>query len=309
MSGNQIRKANRTKPSKTPTRTKRWCFTLNNPNEDEKKKLSHAVTWFTYIVVGNETGDSGTPHFQGYFELDRRRTLTYVKTIPGLERAHFEGALGTAEENTKYCTKDGDIFIKKGTAMNQGKRTDLEEIGEEIKNGATLKDICDNHFSDFIRYHAGFKAAIKLNEERDVKSDFKLEDFSIPALSNTDQKAQIVWGESGVGKTMYALAHFKTPLMCSHIEDLLMLNPKKHDGIVFDDMSFTHMPRTAQIHLVDMAFTRTIHVRYGTVRLPARFPRIFTTNELGGRCLDLMDPAISRRVTCTQVTADCHAPV
>lgn len=51
-----------------------------------------------------------------------------------------------------------------------------------------------------------------------------------------------------------------------------------HDGIVFDDMSFAHMPITAVIHLLDTEFERDIHVRYGTVNIPANTKKIFTYN-------------------------------
>lgn len=61
------------------------------------------------------------------------------------------------------------------------------------------------------------------------------------------------------------------------MDDLKQLTPT-HDGIVFDDMSFNHWPAEACIHLVDLAYNRSINVRYGTVMIPAELPRIFTTN-------------------------------
>lgn len=82
----------------------------------------------------------------------------------------------------------------------------------------------------------------------------------------------------------------------SHIDDLLKFDPKKHEGIIFDDMDFKHVPRTAQIHLVDTDFERSIHCRYACARIPAKTKKIFTTNEFNGGIFLINDPAIARRI-------------
>lgn len=81
-----------------------------------------------------------------------------------------------------------------------------------------------------------------------------------------------------MGKTHYALAHFKNPLVVSHIDKLKQLSPD-HDGIVFDDMCFTHWPPSSIIHLVDTELERDINIRYGTVNIPAGTRKIFTYNS------------------------------
>jgi len=99
-------------------------------------------------------------------------------------------------------------------------------------------------------------------------------------------------GKSGVGKTQFALAHFKNPLIVSHIDDLKRFD-EEHDGIVFDDMDFLHWPRTAQIHILDTECDRSINVKYGTVTIPANTKKIFTTNQFSPFMQD--DEAIERR--------------
>ena len=53
-----------------------------------------------------------------------------------------------------------------------------------------------------------------------------------------------------------------------------------HDGIIMDDMSFTHLPATSIIHLLDVENTRSIHCRNTNASIPAGMPRVFTINNL-----------------------------
>lgn len=72
----------------------------------------------------------------------------------------------------------------------------------------------------------------------DLVPKYKPDSFNCP-LRDVTQGAIHLWGKSGTGKTQYALAHFKKPLLIRHIDDLQKLQPYvKHDGIVFDDVSF-----------------------------------------------------------------------
>ena len=47
-------------------RSRGWCFTLNNYNEEEEVRALALPEEVSYGVVGKEVGESGTPHFQGY---------------------------------------------------------------------------------------------------------------------------------------------------------------------------------------------------------------------------------------------------
>lgn len=54
---------------------KRWCFTLNNPTADERRHIEEIITSGTidFAVIGNEVGDSGTPHLQGFVNMKTYR--------------------------------------------------------------------------------------------------------------------------------------------------------------------------------------------------------------------------------------------
>lgn len=76
-----------------------WCFTLNNPETDDIPR-----GWdVTYVVWQREEGASRTPHLQGFVYLPARMRLSGVKRLN--DRAHWEPARGTPEQNKVYCTK------------------------------------------------------------------------------------------------------------------------------------------------------------------------------------------------------------
>lgn len=103
---------------------KRWCFTLNNPGEDESRfknfvqDQDERARSIVYAIYGREhfvmdggpapdqMGGGGTPHLQGYIVFEARKRLTQLKKIPGLERAHWEVSKGSVADNIRYCSKE-----------------------------------------------------------------------------------------------------------------------------------------------------------------------------------------------------------
>lgn len=100
--GNTITKAS---PSVRAVGCKRWCFTLNNYTVEQKEQLSLQFAKANCkFVIGEEVGEGGTPHLQGYIECDRRiRPIETFKTT----QVHWEKCRGDRDSNIKYCTKDG----------------------------------------------------------------------------------------------------------------------------------------------------------------------------------------------------------
>lgn len=124
-----------------PNKAKRWCFTLNNYTDGEVELLDQLLQsdHVSYGVYGFETGESGTPHLQGFIIFEQEKRLAQVKRIVS-ERAHFEVARGTPVQAADYCKKDGD-FKEYGTCptgrtcpSKKGKWDQLVEWIEEIND-------------------------------------------------------------------------------------------------------------------------------------------------------------------------------
>lgn len=93
-----------TKPPARITQSKYWCFTWNNYPENWLEQMEQVKCLW---IVGKEVGESGTPHLQGYLELQTKARWSEFglpKTI------HWEKRKGTREDNIRYCAKDGDVY-------------------------------------------------------------------------------------------------------------------------------------------------------------------------------------------------------
>lgn len=290
-------------------RAKYWVWTLNNPSVEERAELARLVddAHATYVVYGDEVGaENGTPHLQGYLELPNRLRLTQVRRLPGLARAHFEKRRGTQAQAVEYCQKDGQ-YLEFGilSEVSQGKRSDLDRAVEAIKDGCTRGELWRQFPKVMVRHHKGMLALYDKLHPRKMKPGFSLDSFSF-ALPDVDDerfkgRSWILLGNSGCGKTAYCRSRFPKALFVSHMDELTQYDPDEYpDGIVFDDMAFSHMPRTAQIHIVDRDDDRSIHVRYTMAFIPAGTFKIFTSNVL--TLFDIDDPAIKRRVAIFNVT-------
>ena len=72
-----------------------------------------------------------------------------------------------------------------------------------------------------------------------------------------------------------------------HIDALKEYKTGMYEGIVFDDMSFKHWPREAQIHLLDTDNVSQINVKHSIAIIPEGTPRIITTNLLPQEVLSI----------------------
>lgn len=68
------------------------------------------------MVIGQEVGESGTPHLQGYIVFMERFRLTQIKKLhPVAARCHWEpqSKFSTPKQAADYCKKEGQ-FIEDG---------------------------------------------------------------------------------------------------------------------------------------------------------------------------------------------------
>lgn len=133
--------------SKRDTPSKHWCFTINNPSEEDRKIDAP----YTYLVMGNEVGEAGTPHIQGYVTFEVTKRLSGVAKL--LPRAHLEKMYSTPAEASAYCKKEGD-FKEEGTislTKEQGTKRHWEDMWENAKSG-DIENIPHQHRIQ--HYHA-----------------------------------------------------------------------------------------------------------------------------------------------------------
>jgi len=178
------------------TRGRRFCFTWNNyPLDAEAQLRSFAERkQAIYLVAGRETGESGTPHLQGYVHLKHPITFTAFKRL--LPSMHIERARGTGPENETYCTKDGDFF----------------SIGELPKGG--LSEEKSKVWSDVLEAaESGNWTFIKREQPRIwIAFRERLLSMRVPRTNVIDGETQNEWwtGPTGSGKSKLAWEKYGT---------------------------------------------------------------------------------------------------
>ena len=114
-----------------------FTFTVNNYTEDDISKLQSLSSTVRYLVYGKEVGDAGTPHLQGFVSFNNPRKFDSVRKLVA---GHIEIARNPPAA-ALYCKKDGDFFecgvSPVETKKRQGKRTDLHDLADAIREGET----------------------------------------------------------------------------------------------------------------------------------------------------------------------------
>ncbi len=70
-------------------------------------------------------------------------------------RVHLEKMRGNPEQNLEYCSKEDLNPFTCGDIPKPGKRTDLHDVAEMIKDGCTMMELADIHPTSIIKYHRG----------------------------------------------------------------------------------------------------------------------------------------------------------
>lgn len=190
MSGGPVR-ANR---NRSGDRLSRFVFTINNYTDDEYQWLTTIFPQHynpSWLIVGKEVGENGTPHLQGACILGGQRAFSTVKMWPGFRRAHLETMRGKPEDSRRYCTKEDLQAYEHGTLPSPGKRNDLHIAVEAINDGTSLREMAlGDHGVAVVKFYKG------LTVLRSLRSNPR--DPAKPPL--------IYWlyGQTGTGKTKCA---------------------------------------------------------------------------------------------------------
>jgi len=84
-------------------RHRRYCFTVNNYTSKMMAQIIKDLSSSQYII-GEEVGEAGTPHLQGYVEFKNPIDFDKFKII--VPTGHIEKAKGNKKQNFIYCSKD-----------------------------------------------------------------------------------------------------------------------------------------------------------------------------------------------------------
>lgn len=219
-------------PSAQNSRLRRFVFTLNNYSQEEYLYLTtQFLPKVKWIVIGKETGESGTPHLQGACILVRQTRFSTLKTLPGLNRCHIEPMMGSPASSLAYCTKQDSTAFVYGETPEPGKRNDLSQVVQRIHDGESLKDLAVDEMGGMaiVKFHRGLTVLRSM----------------VRKGRNPNRPPCVIWvhGPTGVGKTKTV---FSTALKYTkdNIDDIWMSCGSLqwfdgYDGqsiVIFDDI-------------------------------------------------------------------------
>lgn len=201
---------------------KHWCFTINNPGPLDSPVYDPSI--MAYLVVGKETGSSGTFHLQGYVCFTTKKRFNAVRKL--WPTAHIEVMRSSPQNASAYCKKDGS-FNEYGTlpALQTSNATSKRKADYALAVELSKKQkIYDVDASLLVRHHSSLKAIAR-------DHPMKLDDLS-------DVCGVWLYGAPGTGKSrgarwLYPNAYFKP---CNKWWDGYRSEPY----VIIDDLDTNH---------------------------------------------------------------------
>lgn len=288
------------------SKTKNYCQTgwIDKGAKDPDDIYTEHQDKISYMIAQKERcPDTGTEHWQLYVQFKVRVRMTTVLSVFPSGQWRTAVAKGTAQQNIDYCSK-GDSKLEAhrtwGTVpVHKAKGTQLALCIKALKEGASRSEVAETYSEVCVRHGRQLDYWQKMLHVPIAKNKYTLEDFPDHRPITDWSTVWIMYGRSNIGKTCFAKAHFKSPLLVRGIDQLADLDyPKTHDGIVFDDCRAHKWTRERQIHITDMEDDSGIRILYMCKVIPAGCPRIFTTNMDGNKYFgEDTDAAVMRRCT------------
>lgn len=174
------------------TRSRTWVGTLNNPTaEDKQYYATVGLEEMSWLVVGSEKGESGTPHLQMACRFHNPVSMKKASEVFGRGKSFIEPMKGSAEQSVIYCSKE-NLWCERGVRpVEKGKeaKAKLDGIVVAIKRGDSDRDIFESNPAMYLRYRSSIGAAKQLYQG-----------------STPRKPVSVYWyyGETGAGKSYRA---------------------------------------------------------------------------------------------------------
>lgn len=241
--------------------------------------------------VAREHHQDGQPHLHA--------AIRYADRIDLRSELHFD--FGGSHPNVQKCNtwrKVLNYLVKERDLYDYAASDYDEDDGNGVSGSIDFADRVQDFtsYSEWLQFclsnslSFGYAAEFWREAQRDTSATIlesedpeQFSEFIGPELSDyeweSERKSYVVRGPTGIGKTSWCKKWAPKPaLFVSHIDALRQFRPNYHVSIIFDDVSFCHMPPQTQIHICDYEDTRQIHMRHRVQQIPAGVHKFFTIN-------------------------------
>lgn len=286
-------------------------YLTGETKEERQRKLEEYGEVSAWYIGQEETGSHGMPHIQLTFGFKNQRHLNALqKKLP-------DGANIQITENPKsmikYCSdenkRDGELYIN-GDVPNfdRKKHEELNLILQGAEDLGSYEDamnvIKEHDLSYFINNQKKLAAYFGNVYAMPDKALYSPEQFNIKLIDFPENKTVIFVGPTRIGKTQFALAHFKSPIIIRGKQDWCRFQADTTDGVVLDDIAFRKWVPETLLHTMECETAYTQDVKYGAVRIPAGLKKIVCINSMETfwpeNILDCTKEAIEARIVIYQ---------
>ncbi len=239
-----------------------WLLTLNNPGDldltQEYLERIHLQMKARYTTGQLEKGEEGTPHIQFFMNfVNPTRPGSFKKFDT---RIHYEPVTRTPDIASGYCMKadtrlEGPFeFGVKPVRRNN--KVDWKEVLDNAKNG-NIDAIPD----DIIIKHYG-------NLKRIQKDHMSFQDAP-------DLRGIWIYGQSGVGKSQYARAHYPDhyPKLCNKWWD----GYQGQTNVIMDDFGKEHKCLGQQLKIWSDRYGCPLEIKGGS--MPSAHVNFIVTSQ------------------------------
>lgn len=208
---------------KKVVRSRKWLLTCNNPGEHgwDYDKIESSISTFKGVQYACWCTEKGlkekTEHFHLFLHFKSIVTADRLHGIFERGSWHSDKCRGTAQDNRNYIRKEGKYaedeksktsiegsFREVGEFVEerkgQGKRSDLLDIMDMVRDGADNQDIEDSYPVQYFSMRSAINAYRSELQEREYFN-----------RRRDDLRVIYIYGSPGVGKTslIYDLYEFK----------------------------------------------------------------------------------------------------
>lgn len=165
-----------------------WAFTLHDFTEEQETNLRNVNC--RYMVVGRETTQEGRPHLQGYVYFADQVSMAACKLRLNVgPTVHIENAIGTADQNRTYCSKEGEFWEKGVMPLTPVEKGQKEKVRWDFTRAAAEAGQMDRIDSK--------TAVIYCRQLEYIHTRAQARRI----LANSDHKPLWLWGPTGTGKS------------------------------------------------------------------------------------------------------------
>ena len=181
-----------------------YVFTFNNPGTWSAQRLWEELFFpkgATYMACQLERGQEGTPHFQGYVELERRTRYSTLQPPDDGQTIWFAKRRGTQQQAITYATKPDTreagpwIFGEPNPNCGRGQRNDIRELAAAIRGQTPFNTLVDDMGPTLAR-HLRFADRLRSITRPPLRRDPHNPEF-IPA-----PRVVLAYGRTGLGKSL-----------------------------------------------------------------------------------------------------------